>query len=119
MSVTELRDEQSNEWHRWHERNKDSARKKALRRQAEAQAETLPHAYRDGTPWTDEDFDEAMSDRPIRETALMLGRSYKSVVRARQRRRKMLGLDITHIKTEDDPYDGSDRRGTLIQKEKK
>ena len=89
---------------------------KALQRQAELQAETLAHAHRDGQPWTDEEFHQAMSDRPIRETALLIGRSYKSVVRARQRRRKMLGLGIETTKTESDPYDGSDRAGVLYVK---
>lgn len=72
---------------------------------------------RDGHPWTEWEFDLVMSDTPLREVALRLGRTYSSVVRARQRRRRMLGLDITHVKTESDPYDGSDRRGFLVEKE--
>lgn len=118
MSVTELRDQQSAERREWDRRHPERARTLALERQRRLQEETLAVAHRDGTPWTEEEFAEAMSDRPVRETALLLGRSYKSVVRARQRRRKMLGLDITHVKTEADPYDGSDRRGFLIEKEK-
>ena len=73
---------------------------------------------RDGRPWIEWEFDLVMGDTPLREVALRLGRTYSSVVRARQRRRKMLGLDITRIKTEADPYDGSDRAGVLIEKEK-
>lgn len=114
MSVTELRDQQSNEWHAWATKNRDKAIRGALQRQADMQSATLPHAVNDGTPWTDDDFEEAMSDRPVIETALMLGRSYKSVIRARQRVRKMRGLDITYTKTEADKYDGSDRRGFLM-----
>lgn len=113
-----MRDQQNDEWHAWAERNPDRAREHNARRQQQHQSETVPRASRNGEPWTEEDFAEAMSDRPVRETALMLGRSYKSVVRARQRRRKMLGLDITRIKTEADPYDGSDRAGVLIEREK-
>ena len=117
MSVTGLRDQQNDEWHAWAERNPVAAREHNLRRQQQHQSETIPHASRNGEPWTEEDFAEAMSDRPVRETALMLGRSYKSVVRARQRRRKMLGLGITYLKTDSDPYDGSSRAGVLYMKE--
>lgn len=77
-----------------------------------------PPGSRNGEPWAEWEFDLVMSDTPLREVALRLGRTYSSVVRARQRRRKMLGLDITRIKTEADPYDGSDRAGVLIEKEK-
>lgn len=118
MSVTELRDGQSAEWHAWYQKHREREIAKAIQRQAELQAETLAHAYRDGKPWTAEEFDQAMSGRPIRETALLIGRSYKSVVRARQRRRKMLGLGIEATKTESDPYDGSDRVGVLYVKER-
>ena len=118
MSVTELRDQQADDWREWGRRNPDRKRERALERQRRLQEETLAVAHRDGLPWTEEEFAEAMSDRPVRETALLLGRSYEGVVRARQRRRKMLGLDITRIKTEADPYDGSGRAGVLIEREK-
>lgn len=74
---------------------------------------------RNGEPWTEWEFDLAMSDTPLREVALRLGRTYSSVVRARQRRRRMLGLGIEYTKSEAEPYDGSDRRGVLYQKDKK
>ena len=69
-----------------------------------------------GEPWSEWEFDLAMSDTPLREVALRLGRTYSSVVRARQRRRKMLGLGIEYTKSEADLYDGSDRRGVLYEK---
>lgn len=78
-----------------------------------------PPGSRNGEPWTEWEFDLAMSDTPLREVALRLGRTYSSVVRARQRRRRMLGLGIEYTKSEADPYDGSDRRGVLYAKEKK
>lgn len=117
MSVTDLRDQQADDWREWGRRNPDRKRERALERQRRLQEETLAVAHRDGLPWTEEEFAEAMSDRPVRETALLLGRSYKSVVRARQRRRKMLGLGITYLKTDSDPYDGSSRAGVLYVKE--
>ena len=114
MSVTELREQQSSEWEAWARRHSEKEREGALRRQAEAQAATLPHAVNDGKPWTQEELALAMQDKPLLDTALALGRTYKSVVRARQRQRKMLGLAITRTKHESDPYDGSDRRGVLL-----
>ena len=77
----------------------------------------VPPETRNGEPWAEWEFDLAMSDTPLREVALRLGRTYSSVVRARQRRRKMLGLDITYLKTDSDPYDGSSRAGVLYMKE--
>jgi len=76
-----------------------------------------PPGSRNGEPWAEWEFDLVMSDTPLREVALRLGRTYSSVVRARQRRRKMLGLGITYLKTDSDPYDGSSRAGVLYMKE--
>lgn len=75
-------------------------------------------AFRNGEPWAEWEFDLAMSDIPLREVSQRLGRTYSSVVRARQRRRRMLGLGIERTKSESDPYDGSDRRGALYARDK-
>lgn len=116
MSVTDLRDRQNAEWHAWAERNPDKAREHNRRRRDRLAAQTAD-ASRNGEPWAEWEFDLAMSDTPLREVAIRLGRTYSSVVRARQRRRKMLGLDITYLKTDSDHYDGSSRAGVLYMKE--
>lgn len=74
-------------------------------------------AHRNGEPWAEWEFDLAMSDTPLREVAIRLGRTYSSVVRARQRRRRMLGLGIERTKTGNDPYDGTNRAGVLYKKD--
>lgn len=116
MSVTELRDRQNAEWHAWAERNPDKARAHNRRRRDQLAAQTAD-ASRNGEPWAEWEFDLAMSDTPLREVAIRLGRTYSSVVRARQRRRRMLGLGIEHTKTESDPYDGESRVGVLYVKD--
>lgn len=78
---------------------------------------TPPSGARDGSPWAEWEFDLAMSDTPLREVAIRLGRTYSSVVRARQRRRRMLGLGIERTKTGNDPYDGTNRAGVLYKKD--
>lgn len=118
MSVTELRDDQANEWREWARRNPDAAREhnKARRiRYAQATAD----APRNGEPWTPEDFAEVMHHRPLIKTAFKLGRTYSSCVRARQRARKMQGLGASRMKGEADPYDGADVPTYLYAKEKK
>ena len=119
MSVTELRDDQASEWRSWSRRNPDKAREHASRRQRRLQEATAPHAVNDGKPWAEEELAQIMRSEPILDIALRLGRTYKSVVRARQRRRQMLGLGIEYTKSEADEYDGSDRRGVLYAKDKK
>lgn len=117
MSLAGLRDRQNAEWHAWAERNPAAAREHSLRRQQRYQSETVPHAHRDGERWTEEEFAEAMSDRPVRETALMLGRSYKSVIRARQRVRAIFGADGSSLLPTDHPYGGVSEWGNSIEGE--
>ena len=103
--------------HYWQWRRGGAMRPVATSAAAQPPAHLDVPGARVGEPWAEWEFDLAMSDTPLREVALRLGRTYSSVVRARQRRRKMLGLDITYLKTDSDPYDGSGRAGVLYVKE--
>lgn len=115
--LTALRDEQSAEWERYASRHTEKVLEGARRRRAEMQRLTAD-APRTGQPWTQEELAKVMQDRPLVETAIDLGRTYGSVVMARRKMRKMLGLGIEYTKSEADPYDGSDRRGVLYVKDK-
>lgn len=102
-----------------HYRQMSEGRELVARRSYGRGGHGVSPGIRNGEPWSEWEFDLAMSDTPLREVALRLGRTYSSVVRARQRRRRMLGLGIEYTKSEADPYDGSDRRGVLYAKDKK
>ena len=110
MSVTDLRIENNTNWHAYADRNPDKVLAGALARQQRMQDLTAGGA-RDGKPWTEEDYQALMNfSRPLLDIALDLGRTYKACVQARRRRMKMLGIEAVYAKTEDDPYDGADRK---------
>ena len=104
--LTDLRDENSNNWHGWAAGNPDNYVEHSKARQRRYQAATAGGA-RSGMPWAEWEFQALMADRPLIEIALELGRTYAACRQARRRRLKMLGLHRPRIKTENDPYDGS------------
>ena len=104
--LTDLRDENNSDWHRWAERNPDAYVEHSKARQRRYQSATAGGA-RSGEPWAEWEFQALMAERPLIEIALELGRTYAACAQARRRRLKMLGLHRPRIKTEQDPYDGS------------
>lgn len=104
--LSDLRDDHAEQYRRWRERNIEQAREREDDRNRRYQEATKPYAVRDGKPWTEEDFIILMQDRPLIDTALELQRTYRACLMARRRRKKMLGIDTSSHKTEDDPYNG-------------
>ena len=110
MAVSDVRDENQRAWRAWADRNPDKALAAALARQQRMQDATAGGA-RDGEPWTEADYQKVLDfSRPLLDIALELGRTYKACVQARRRRLKLLGLGTVYLKSETDPYDGSDRK---------
>ena len=104
--LSDLRDEQAAAFAKWRANNIEYARSRENARNRALDKTTKANATRNGEPWTEEEFVELMADRPLVETALKLGRTYRACLMARRRRKKMLGMDTSNIKTEKDPYNG-------------
>lgn len=104
MTRTELRDEHLNNFYWWKTRNPDKAREHAIARQLKHQAETLEHATRADTPWTEHEMRAAHEADDVKAFALEHGRTYKAVVAARQRYRKMHGIKANRLKPEHVEY---------------
>ena len=110
MAIEDVREENRREWRAWADRSPDKALADALARQQRMQDATADGA-RNGEPWTERDYQLVMNfSRPLLDIAIELGRTYKACVQARRRRMKMLDLEAVYAKTEEDPYDGADRK---------
>lgn len=102
--LSELRDRKNGTFHKWDEANPGRQAKDVTSRRKAARKLTRANATRDGKPWTEEEVRAAMANRPQVVIALELGRSIDAVNQARVTYRKLYGLEVPRIKTEEDPY---------------